>query len=316
MTTLSRRVPEGPFDTLEDAFVLLCAGPRPLALEAAAVPGLPARELPLTELRAILLHPSTSYRVRNAAISILVGRARSEGGRWTVGLAGVLLFGLRRATSGLCEVCPHKAADIEAETLAGLVEGIAKTDPGRQRLAARLIWLARDRAKTLVAKELSEVGRPGRHRCSEVPARPYGHPDLVLAEAVAEQVIEAGDAALIGDTRLGGMTLAEAAAVMGMAVDSVRHRRRRAEARLVEWLGGPPLPKRAARSDDPGHGDPGHGDPGRDDPGRDDGTQGSASSGVRFSASTPYLGGEGRPRSGRATNRRPAACQPPTQPRR
>ncbi|MGH9104245.1 MAG: hypothetical protein ACRDZX_00090, partial [Acidimicrobiales bacterium] len=185
------RLCQSPFDTLEDAFGVLCAEPEPLALEAGVVAGLPARPLPLTELRAVLLHPSTGYRVRNAAIAVLLDRARTEGGRWTVGLAGVLVFGLRRATSPLCDICPHKAADIEAEALAGLVEGIAKTDPRRNRLAARLIWLARNRAKGLVARELAEVGRPGRHPSSEVPARPYGHPDLVLVEAVEQGVIEA-----------------------------------------------------------------------------------------------------------------------------
>ncbi|MHB1504812.1 MAG: hypothetical protein ACYCTL_13685 [Acidimicrobiales bacterium] len=295
---------DSPFDTLEDAFALLCTELRPLVLEAGLVPGLPQRTLALTELRAVLLHPSTGYRVRNQAIAVLLARARAEGGRWTVGLAGVLVFGLRRATSGLCDVCPHKAADIEAEALAGLVEGIAKTDPGRERLAARLIWLARNRAKALVAKELSEVGRPGRHLCSEVPARPYGHPDLVLVEAVAEGVIEAGDAALIGDTRLGGMSLVEAASLLGMAVDSVRHRRRRAEARVVAWLGGPPMPRATGAGS------------ARPDADRRPSPESSPSSGVRFRAPTPYLGGEGRPPTRRANDRRPAACQPPTDTRR
>ena len=299
MSHPSHAMSQGPFDTLEDAFEVLCAEPRPLSLEAGVVAGLPARTLPLTELRAVLLHPSTGYRVRNQAIAVLLDRARSEGGRWTVGLAGVLVFGLRRATSGLCEVCPHKAADIEAEALAGLLEGIAKTEPSRNRLAARLIWLARNRAKALVAKELAEVGRPGRHLTSEVPARPYGHPDLVLVEAVAEGVIEAGDAALIGDTRLGSMSLAEAASRLGMATESVRHRRRRAEARVVAWLGGPQLPRAGAPGEGPG-----------------EAAESSSSSAVRFRASTPYLGGEGRPRIERANDRRPAACQPPTDTRR
>ena len=297
-----------PFDTLEDAFEALCAEPRPLALEAGAVAGLPRRPIPLTELRAILLHPSTGYRVRNAAIAVLLERARTDGGRWTVGLAGVLVFGLRRATSALCDVCPEKAADIEAETLAGLLEGIAKTDPRRSsRLAARLIWLARDRAKGLVAKELAQVGRPGRRPASEVPARPYGHPDLVLVEAVEQGVIDAADAALIGETRLGDMTLAQAAAVLGLAAESVRHRRRRAEAKVVAWLGGPPMPRRAKAPD---------GDP----KGGSDGVPGNCGepgiSAVRFRASTPYLGAEGRPEALRDSDRRPAACQPPTATRR
>jgi len=55
-----------------------------------------------------------------------------------VSLVGVLLFGLRRAASTLCDLCPGKTADIEAEALTGLIEGIANTEPGRDRLAARL----------------------------------------------------------------------------------------------------------------------------------------------------------------------------------
>lgn len=298
---------QSPFDTLETAFEALCAEPRPLALEAGAVPGLPRRSIPLTELRAILLHPSTRYRVRNAAIAVLLERARAEGGRWTVGLAGVLVFGLRRATSALCDVCPEKAADIEAEALAGLVEGIAKTHPHQsRRLAARLIWLARGRAKGLVAKELAQVGRPGRHPASEVSARPYGHPDLVLVEAVAQGVIEAADAALIAETRLGDMTLAQAGSVLGLAAESVRHRRRRAERKVVAWLGGPPMPRRVK---EPG-GSEGHP---RGEPGNSGEPENSA---VRFRASTPYLGGEGRPEALRESDRRPAACHPPTDTRR
>jgi hypothetical protein len=306
---MTRSCEQSPFDTLEDTFGLLCAGPRPLAFDGRLVPGLPDRLIPLTELRAILLHPATPYRVRNAALSILLDRARAESGSWTVGLAGVLVFGLRRATSPLCDVCPEKAADIEAEALAGLLEGIAKTEPSRSRLAARLIWLARNRARCLVAKELSQVGRPGRRPAPDAPARPYGHPDLVLAEAVEQGVIDATDAALIGDTRLGLMTLDRAATALGLATDTARKRRRRAEVLVLAWLGARPLPsfasgrnKPRAKTGDTKAAESGPGD--------------SQNSSVRIRPSDPYLGGEGRPRAKRAHDRRPAACQPPTDTRR
>src|ERR1035441_2051680 len=122
-----------PFDTLEAAFTVLCAEPRPLALEAGEVPGLPRRAIPLSELRGILLHPSTSHAVRNAALGELLRRAQAEGGRWTIGLAGVLLYGLRHAVTPLCIACPGKAADIEAEAIAGLLEAMAVTSPSRRR---------------------------------------------------------------------------------------------------------------------------------------------------------------------------------------
>lgn len=266
--------PSGPFDTLEGAFRLLCADPKPLALDGHHVPGLPDRMIPLDELRAVLLHPATAYPTRNAAIAVLVERARRDGGTATVGLAGVLLFGLRRAVSALCDVCPDRAADLEAEALAGLVEGIAATDPGRGRLAARLCWLARNRAKRLFVDELSELAHRDSQPDTEAPRHPWAHPDLVLDQAVAEGVLHSDDAALIGDTRLGLLDLAEAAEGLGIGYPAARKRRARAEAVLAEWL----------RSDDYD---------------RDF---------VPNRAANPYLGGGGRPRGGRDRTRRPKTC--------
>ena len=271
-----------PFDTLERAFRVLCAEPRPLAVEAEAVPGLPQRLIPLVELRSILLHPSTGYGTRNAALSVLLARARDEGGRWTVGLAGVLLFGLRRAVSTFCQLCPGKTADIEAEALTGLIEGIASTEPGRDRLAARLTWLARNRAKRLVVAELAEQSLPAHRPVPAAPPYPWGHPDLVLAQAVTEGVICAEDAALIGDTRLGLLSVTQAAETLGIDRWAAHKRRQRAEQTLVAWLCSDAYVPHF----------------------------------VQEPAFSPYLVRWGRPRLGRIDDRRPAACQPPTSPRR
>src|SRR6202042_1297084 len=82
--------PDGPepFDAADTAFRLLCAGPQPMALHAAKVPGaLPDRPVPLDELRVPLLHPSTSARARNQVWAELVRRTRAGDPAWTVGLA-------------------------------------------------------------------------------------------------------------------------------------------------------------------------------------------------------------------------------------
>lgn len=92
--------PDSPFDTLEATFRLGCAGPKPWSIDGRGVPGLANRMIPLDELRGMLLHPSTSYQTRDAALSVLASAARAEGGTAMVGLVGVLLFGLRRAVSG------------------------------------------------------------------------------------------------------------------------------------------------------------------------------------------------------------------------
>jgi hypothetical protein len=272
-----------PFDTLEAAFTVLCAEPRPLALEAGEVSGLPRRAIPLTELRGILLHPSTSHTVRDAALGELLRRAQTEGGHWTIGLAGVLLYGLRRAVTPLCIACPGKAADIEAEAIAGLLEAIAVTRPSRQRLASRLTWLARNRAKELVTREFAETStRPFHDVASAAPAWSDHHPDLVLLKAVITKVLEPEDAALVGDTRLGLMSVPEAAQGLGISTSAAYERRRQAEAKLVAWLVGPDY--------EPGF--------------------------LENRAHSPYLVRRGRPRNGQTTDRRSAACQQPSNPRR
>ncbi len=100
-----RILTDSPFDTLEKTFDLLTTGPRPLALDGTGLPGLPDRPVPLGELKARLLHPSTPFAIRDAIVGELVARAQAEGGRWSVGLAGVLLPGLRRAVWALTQAC-------------------------------------------------------------------------------------------------------------------------------------------------------------------------------------------------------------------
>jgi len=56
-------------------------------------PELPARPIPLDELRTILLEETTGFALRNAALAVLIRRAKQERGAWVVGLAGVLLPG-------------------------------------------------------------------------------------------------------------------------------------------------------------------------------------------------------------------------------
>jgi hypothetical protein len=234
---IPRRVlTDSPFDTLEKTFDLLVTGPNPLALDATSLDGLPDRAIPLGELKAMLLHPSMAFAARDAVVDELVARSRSHGGAWTVGLAGVLLPGLRRAVWPLVQACPGKAADIEAETLVAFLAAVARCEPGRARLASRLCWLARIGADRLLRAEVAERARPGTDPVSAAPRRPWGHPDLVLERAVRAGVIGAADAELIGATRIGDVELAEVANALGISYKACHQRRRRAESALVEWL--------------------------------------------------------------------------------
>ena len=83
---------------------------------------------------------------------------------------------------------------------------------------------------------MAERGRPARRAISAEPPKPFGHPDLVLARAVGAGVVCSDDAELIGATRLGEMTLEEAARAWGLDYKTAAQRRRRAEVALVTWI--------------------------------------------------------------------------------
>jgi hypothetical protein len=225
-----------PFATLERAFVTLSSHPRPLSLDGTPIVGLPDEPIPLDQLRARLLHPATRYSTRDDAVQALTARARTERGQWTVGLAGVLLPGLRRAVAPLAAACPGKRVDLEAEMLAGLITAIDRCQPDRPRPAGFLCGQAFDAAKRLLRAELAERARPGHDPVSSEPPKPYGHPDLVLADAVKARAIAGEDAELIAATRLGHISLADAACQRGLTYKAAERRRLRAERALVEWI--------------------------------------------------------------------------------
>jgi hypothetical protein len=150
------------------------------------------------------------------------------------------------------------------------------TNPSRQRLASRLTWLARNKAKEHVTREFAEMsGRPFHDAASAAPAWSDHHPDLVLMKAVITKVLESEDAALIGDTRLGLMTVSDAAEGLGISTSAAYERRRQAEVKLVAWLQGPDY--------EPGF--------------------------LEDRGVSPYLVRRGRPRNGQTTDWRSAACQ-------
>ncbi len=225
-------------DVLDTSFRLLVTGPSPLAVDGRTLGGgLPARLIPLDELRALLLRRSTPFAARDLAVAELLRRARGGHDAWTVGLAGVLVPGLRRVAAGLAEDYPGDPADIDAEVLAGLLDAIGRIDPAGTRLAARLLRAAFNHAKRLRRTELWLAARSiPVEPASMAPPRLAGHPDLVLARAVAHRVITPDEAELIGMTRLEQVSVTAVAAANGYQPGALYLRRGRAEARLVGWL--------------------------------------------------------------------------------
>src|SRR5438132_1178195 len=186
--------PLRPLDRMQQVFDLVAR--HGLRLDGAELGhGLPARAIPLGELRGLLLHPATPPAARDAALAVLVTRARGGDERWRIGLVGVLLPGLRAAAGRLGHRFPGERADLEAEVLAGLAEAIGLVPLDRGGLAGRLVYAAMKRGHRLLRAEWTEHTNRAGAGASAAPVRPWSHPDLVLVDAVEAGVISAAEAA-------------------------------------------------------------------------------------------------------------------------
>jgi hypothetical protein len=232
----ARDLSPSPLDTLGRAFTLLATGPDPLALDGRELPGLPDQMIPLNRLKRVLLNRATSQVARDAAWRVLVLAARSGNPAWVVGACGVALPGLRRTAGDIAKGYRGDTTDLDAEILAACLAALHTVDIDRPGIANRLIWSARragQRARwTAERLVLCEVSRP----VSAAPPQPWGHPDLVLADAVAKGVLSPVAAELIGATRLEHLTLAQAADRLGIGVQAAKKMRQRAEARLARKI--------------------------------------------------------------------------------
>lgn len=224
----------GALDTAAASFRLLVTGPQPLAVDGERIGyGLPARSIPLDELKRLLLARATSYRARDAAWRVLVMKARQDGPAWVLGAVGVAIPGLRRAAARMTSGRPHYAEDLDAALLAGFVDALHSLDCDEGRICSRLVYAAVNAARRLQRAEEAELAARHGQAGSQAPPQVFGHPDFILARAVRAQVITAFEADLIGRTRLEDQSLADVARELGTSVVAVKMRRHRAENRLV-----------------------------------------------------------------------------------
>ena len=240
------RIPLGALDSVDTAFRLLATGPAPLAVHASRLaPGLPDRLVPLDELRVILLHPATSTSARNRVWADLVRRARAGDPAWVIGLTGVALPGLRRAVASLTSGYRGDSSDLQAEVLTGFltaVHGLDLDDLDQIPLPSRLCWAAWRAGQALACADAGyAVRRRSLSLWRDGPDMPWGHPDFVLAAAVRQGVLTAGQAELIGRNRLEGVSLSQIAEETGVSHSALCNRRKRAEKALTEAIRNGPL---------------------------------------------------------------------------
>lgn len=225
-----------PLDAVRSAFEWLVVGPHPAGVDGRLFPGLPARRVPLDELRDRLLNRRCPQALRDAVWAHVVLLARTEGGTWTVGAVGVALPALISIVATLSAKFAGDPREIHAAVLAGFVAELGVVDLRRPRIMLRLRWAAYRAGHAAVREALDRPVPFSRGFRSTMPPPPWGHPDFVLARAVAEGAITAVEAELIGSTRLEGVSLADAAAVRDLSYEAVKKARRRAEHRLVAYL--------------------------------------------------------------------------------
>jgi len=224
--------PSSPLDAAQRAFELLVCQPASLAFDGRPFIGLPEQLLPLDELRELLLLPQTAVPVRDAVWRELVTRARRDGPAWMVAVVGIAMPGLRRMAGVLAAGWRGDAADLDAELLVGFVERLKVVDLDEPRICGRLID-AGVRAARKVRDRYADTQLIHTDSAeSRLPVLPWDHPDLVLARAVAAGVLEPEEAALIGATRLGKATLAQAGRPLDMDPAQAGAWRRKAELRL------------------------------------------------------------------------------------
>jgi hypothetical protein len=225
-----------PLDTARTAFDWLVTGPAPVSIDGRLFPGMPPRRVPLHEVRDRLLHRRCPQATRDAVWAHLVLRSRTEGATWTVGCVGVALPALTRTAARLSARFAGDVTDIHAAVLTGFLAELAHLDLCKPRIMLRLRWAAYRAGHTAVRDALTAPLPAGIGLGSAAPAPPSGHPDFVLARAVADGVLDATEAELIGATRLEGLSLATAAAARGVSYSTLHQTRRRAEHRLAAYL--------------------------------------------------------------------------------
>lgn len=213
-----------------------------LTVPGDAIKGLPDRPVGLRELQDRLTGPSARGGHEDTwtdpVWTYLVDRARTQP-LWVTLSAALALPGLRNAARRVTWIAPPWAerADIEASALAGFAAGIAQISILRAHVCRRLCHQgyigARAYSRELVRYAKSLVSA---EFASRPPEPQVGHVDLVLADAIREEVITADEADLIGTTRLDGQRLGDYATAHGLTRPAADHKRRAAEQRLVAWL--------------------------------------------------------------------------------
>ena len=183
-------------------------------------------------LRDLLLRPDTPLPVRDVVWRELIRRARADRSSWLVVALGMAMPGLRREVRGLLVSFRGDRDDLESAVAEGFVTELYRVDLAEKALCARLVRAGRRAGVKQAYQDAAMDGAAWSQFASRAPQAPYGHPDLVLVDALRKGVLTQEEAWLIGTTRLEGVPVDQVAALWGERPNTVSVRRHRAEVKL------------------------------------------------------------------------------------
>jgi predicted DNA-binding protein (UPF0251 family) len=191
-----------PLNSLRRAFDALVDAPVPMSVDGEAIgSGLPERDLPLAEIKSLLMSRRTLESAKRALWCAVVDMAQSEGGAWRVAAVGLAYPGLAGAVLRVVKAAPGDVHDLQAEMLAEFLAALAVIDVDDPEITDIAGWLC-FRALTNSWKARTALGECGVHAPSVpgavIPLFPAGHPDIVLARAVRTGVLTEAEADLLG----------------------------------------------------------------------------------------------------------------------
>lgn len=230
---------ELPLNVIRRAFKQLLDAPCPPRLDGARIgAGLPARDLDLREIKAVLAAPETADATRRALWGAVVTRSNAGEREWTTVALGLAYPGLTAAFNLACRNRPGDWQDKQAELIAEFLVALGEIDLKDTRIQDVAGWLcsralsASWKARKAEEPDVKAPAAPG----AVIPLFPAGHPDIVLARAVRLGVLTDEQADLIGRAYLEDEHHTALAARYGISVATFYRRRAEAVNALVEAI--------------------------------------------------------------------------------
>lgn len=197
------------------------------------------RPISLTEVKELLLARSTSAEKRDLIWREIAKSEQAKGGYWATVALGLALPGLTNLAKQFArDYAETNFEDVCGEVVTAFLEALRRVDVDRPAILTRMYW-ATYRAVRRSAYAEVFAAKAGVNAAAAARTAPEaGHPDLVLARLVEENVITDAEAGLISAVRLDRRSLGDVAELLGISVNAVLLRLRKAEMRVAAHLTG------------------------------------------------------------------------------